>query len=176
MREIVAGEALLVDSRDTHDREVDQATFRRVLGTFASGVTVVTVAHNGVLHGSTVASFCSLSLDPPLILICLANGATTGTLIERSGMFGVNILGDDGAELSRHFAGRHPHKFATVAHHIGDTGVPLLADAIAVLQCEVVEQMPGGDHSIFIGRVISATTSDNRHPLVYFRSEYHRLA
>lgn len=176
MSQIVAGEAMLVDSPDTYDGEIDQTTFRRVLSTFASGVTVVTVAHHGVFHGSTVASFCSLSLDPPLVLVCLANGATTGTLIEQAGTFGVNILGDGGAELSRHFASRQPHKFATVAHRIGDTGVPLLTDAIAALECQVVDQAPGGDHSIFIGRVVAASANDAGQPLVYFRSAYRHLA
>ena len=100
---------------------------------------------------------------------------TTHALIGQAGTFGINILGEGSEHLSRHFASSQPHKFATVAHHIGQTGVPLLADAITTLECHVVEQVAGGDHSIFIGRVVSASTHDDTQPLLFFRSQYHRI-
>lgn len=154
---------------------IDPATFRRVLGTFASGVTVVTVEYEGVYHGSTVASFCSLSLDPPLVLVCLAQNSANHLLIEQAGRFAVNILGQDGEALSRHFASRQPDKFATVPFWLGQTGVPLLEAAIATLECRLVSQFPGGDHSIFVGEVLATTVQDAAAPLLYFRSSYHQL-
>lgn len=154
---------------------IDSAQFRRVLGHFASGITVVTVAHGGNYHGSTVASFSSLSLDPPLVLICLNRRATTHGLIKQAGHFAVNILGEEGEALSRHFASRDPAKFAGVAHHTGRTGAPLLDAAIATLECRLVDQYPGGDHSIFVGEVLTTNTCENARPLVHYRSGYHRL-
>ncbi len=154
---------------------IDPSQFRRVLGHFASGVTVVTVSYGGCYHGSTVASFSSLSLDPPLVLICLDRRATTHTLIKQAGHFAVNILGEGSEDLSRHFATRDPAKFAAVPHHAGHTGAPLLDAAIATLECRVVAQYPGGDHSIFVGEVLTTNTQDNAQPLIYYRSGYHRI-
>lgn len=154
---------------------VDPATFRRVLGNFASGVTVVTVEYEGVYHGSTVASFCSLSLDPALVLVCLDQNATNHALIEQAGRFAVNILGEHSEGLSRHFASRQPDKFATIPFRIGQTGVPLLEDAIATLECRLVSQFPGGDHSIFVGEVLATSVQHDSKPLLYFRSSYHQL-
>ena len=168
--------ALCRDLATDELEQIDQPTFRRVLSTFASGVTVVTVAHEGVYHGSTVASFCSLSLDPPLVLICLDHRAASHHFVEQAGTFAVNILGEDGAELSQHFARRNSDKFAGVPYELGRIGAPLLTDAIATLECCVVDQFPGGDHSIFVGEVLSATARDDAQPLLYFRSGYHRLS
>lgn len=176
MTDTFAGSALCLESLSETLEPVDQQTFRRVLSTFASGVTVVTVADGDVYHGSTVASFCSLSLDPPLVLICLDRRSTTHHAIAQVESFAVNILGSDGADLSQHFARRNPDKFAGVAWHSGYTGAPLLAAAIATLECRVVNQFPGGDHSIFIGEVLSASARNNVDPLVYFHSGYHQLA
>ena len=154
---------------------IDPATFRLVLGNFASGVTVVTVEYEGIYHGSTVASFCSLSLDPALVLVCLDQNATNHALIEQAGRFAVNILGQDSEGLSRHFAGREPDKFARVPFRIGQTGLPLLEDAIATLECRLVSQFPGGDHSIFVGEVLTTSVQPDSKPLLYFRSGYHQL-
>lgn len=154
---------------------IDQATFRRVVSNFASGVTVVTVEHEGKYHGSTIASFCSLSLDPPLVLVCVDRRATTHHRLEQANAFAINILDENSAELSQHFASRHPDKFASVAHRPGQTGVLLLEAAIATLECRVVQQYPGGDHSIFVGEVLAANAQDDRSPLLYFRSGYHAL-
>lgn len=155
---------------------IDNATFRWVLGSFASGVTVVTVEHEGTYHGSTVASFCSLSLDPPLVLVCIDRHATSHTYIEQSGQFAVNILGEESADVSRHFASRNPDKFATIDYQLGVLGVPLLDNAIATLECRVVSQFPGGDHSIFVGEVLSAAARDDAQPLLYFRRNYYQLS
>lgn len=154
---------------------IDQTQFRHVLGHFASGVTVVTTCHQGFCHGITVSAFCSLSLVPPLVLICIDQRNTSHQLLEDSGIFAVNILAEDGERLSRLFATRESDKFAAVAYHMGEHGAPLLDDALAVLECRVADRFPGGDHTIFVGEVLGAHARDDRRPLLYFRSGYHQL-
>lgn len=162
-----------------HDEEyfvsIDQTQFRHVLGHFASGVTVVTTCHQGFCHGITVSAFCSLSLVPPLVLICIDQRNTSHQLLEVAGIFAINILADDGELLSRHFASRETDKFATVPHHFGETGAPLLDSALATLECRVADRFPGGDHTIFVGEVLSANARDEARPLLYYRSGYHQL-
>jgi flavin reductase (DIM6/NTAB) family NADH-FMN oxidoreductase RutF len=154
---------------------ITQAEFRHVLGHFASGVTVVTTTLDDHCYGITVSSFCSLSLEPPLVLICIDRRLNSHDVIAKAGWFGVNILAEDGAALSQHFASRLPDKFATVAHHRGETGMPLLDDALATIECRLVNALPGGDHSIFVGEVVATTTHPDAKPLLYYRSDYHKL-
>lgn len=154
---------------------IDQSQFRHVLGHFASGVTVVTACHQGFCHGVTVSAFCSLSLVPPLVLICLDQRNTSHGLLQEAGIFAVNILADDGEMLSRHFASREPDKFSTIPHTIGETGAPLLEGALATLECRVADQFPGGDHTIFVGEVLAAHARDDRGPLLYYRGGYRQL-
>lgn len=154
---------------------IDQTQFRQALSHFASGVTVVTTCHQGFCHGITVSAFCSLSLVPPLVLICIDQRNTSHQLLEVAGMFAVNMLAEESEHLSRLFASREPDKFATVAHHLGETGMPLLDDALATLECRVVDRFPGGDHSIFVGEVLSAGTRDDSRPLLYYRGGYRQL-
>ncbi len=130
---------------------VNPAEFRLALGHFASGVTVITTAAEGQYHGTTVSSFCSLSLNPPLIMVGIDLQATIHDLITTSKVFAVNILAEHAQVLSRHFARRVPDKFSNIAYEIGQVGVPVLEDALAVLECRLVAQYPGGDHSIFVG-------------------------
>ena len=154
---------------------IDQDEFRRVLGHFASGVTVVTVCHEDVYYGITVSSFTSLSLVPPLVLICIDQRVATHPALEGAGSFAVNILADDGEWLSRHFASRESDKFKGIAYQTGLVGAPLLDDALATLECRIVSQVPGGDHTIFMGEVLASTARQGK-PLLYFRSGYHQLA
>jgi len=105
-----------------------------VLGHFASGVTVVTTCYEQVNFGITVSSFSSLSLTPPLVLICIDHGVTSHAALEHSGVFAVNILAEDGERLSRHFATREVDKFNGIAYHPGLSGVPLLDEALATLE------------------------------------------
>ncbi len=153
---------------------IDQDEFRRVLGHFASGVTVVTISHEDMLYGITVSSFSSLSLKPPLVLICIDQRVASHSVLLEAGSFAVNILAEDSERLSRHFASREPDKFKGIAYHFGLTGAPLLDGALAMIECRVVGQAPGGDHTIFIGEVLSASTSHGK-PLIYYRSGYHQL-
>ena len=154
---------------------VDEALFKKAMSQFLSGVTVVTTAADGALYGMTVASFASLSLDPPLVLICVGRNMQTHDAIAGAKRFGVSILGSDQQHLSNHFASRSDDKFKDVAYRLGRSGVPLLDGAICTLECSVHSQLDGGDHSIFVGLVESAETSDGA-PLAYFRSGYRELA
>ncbi len=154
---------------------LEQTEFRTVLGHFASGVTIITTHYLGQLHGTTVSSFCSLSLKPPLILVGIDLNANIHDLIVESGVFGVNILAEQGETASRHFARQVPDKFASIDYQLGQLGVPLLQDALATLECRLVERYPGGDHSIFVGEVVSTSTQAQGQPLLYYRSKYNRL-
>ncbi len=154
---------------------LQQAEFRRALGHFASGITIVTTQHEDQLHGTTVSSLCSLSLEPPLVLICIDLQATIHNLIRESGIFGINILAEHGEALSRHFARRIPDKFSEIAYSLGVTGVPLLEGTLAILECRVTAQYPGGDHAIFVGEVVATSTASHHQPLLYYRSQYNRI-
>ena len=154
---------------------IEQTEFRQALGHFASGVTVITTQHQGQLHGTTVSSFCSLSLRPPLVLVGIDLSANIHDLIIASEVFAVNILAEHAETLSRHFARRIPDKFSNISYRLGQLGVPLLDDALTGLECRLVTRYPGGDHSIFIGEVVSTRTQPHYQPLLYFRSGYGRL-
>jgi len=154
---------------------VEETDFRLAMGHFASGVTVVTTAADGDRFGLTVASFASLSLRPPLVLVCIDKSVRTHDAIQRAGKFAVNILADDQEALSRVFASRVEDKFASVAVSEGALGLPVIADALAVVECTLQDQLPGGDHTIFVG-LVEATRVRNVDALVYFRSGYRRLA
>jgi flavin reductase (DIM6/NTAB) family NADH-FMN oxidoreductase RutF len=154
---------------------IEQTEFRQALGHFASGVTVITTQYQGQLHGTTVSSFCSLSLRPPLVLVGIDLNANIHDLIVASEVFAVNILAEHAEKLSQHFARRISDKFSTISYSLGQLGVPLLDDALTRLECRLVTRYPGGDHSIFIGEVISTSTQPHHQPLLYFRSRYGRL-
>ena len=155
---------------------IEQAMFRKALSYFVSGVAVITTQHMGQYHGTTVSSFCSLSLEPSLVLVCLDLKSTSHDLISESGVFGVNILAEQDQWLSRHFALRNPDKFSDISYHLGQIGVPLLDTALASLECRMISRYPGGDHSIFIGEVVSTNIAPDKQPLLYFCSKYSRLA
>lgn len=155
---------------------IDDAQFKLAMAHFASGVTVVTTVVNGTPYGMTVASFASLSLHPPLVIICIEKSVKSHDAIVAAKKFGVNILGQNQAEISGRFASKKiEDKFSGVAVRHGELGVPLLEGAITTLECRVHDQLPGGDHSIFVGEVVEAKTSEGA-PLVYFSSGYHQLA
>lgn len=154
---------------------IDQATFRYVLGHFASGVTVVTAAIGDQYHGITVSSFCSLSLDPPLVLVCIDKRVRSHDAFALAGAFAVNILAQDNEHLSRHFASRTEDKWRSVAYHLGATGTPILDGVLATLECRLHAQLSGGDHSIFVGEVIATTMRDDTDPLLYYRGGYRQL-
>lgn len=155
---------------------IDDAQFKLAMSHFASGVTVVTTESEGTLYGMTVASFASLSLSPPLVVICIETSVKSHDAIAASGKFGVSMLGLDQAELSNRFASKKiEDRFSGVATHTGELGVPLIDGAICAIECRLRNVYPGGDHSIFVGEVTAIETSEGA-PLVYFRSGYRALA
>ncbi|HET6734636.1 flavin reductase [Mycobacterium sp.] len=158
----------------TAHEAVDAGLFRHVVGHLASGVTVVTTRVDGRDHGMTASSVTSLSMEPPMMLACVNNAVPTATAIERSGRYTVNVLGQTHGDLAYQFASPGPDKFAGVPIERGAGGVPLLAEAIASLECEVTEQVVGGTHSVFLGHVIAATAREGS-PLTYFRGDFGRF-
>src|SRR5581483_5173069 len=133
---------------------LDPMEFRRALGCFATGVTVITAMDGeGKPRGLTANAFSSLSLDPTLILICVYHKSDTFPVIAEARSFGVNVLSEEQREISQRFARKGEDKFEGLDHHLGETGVPVLDGALAVLECEVTESYPAGDHTIFIGAV-----------------------
>jgi flavin reductase (DIM6/NTAB) family NADH-FMN oxidoreductase RutF len=153
---------------------IDEAGFRLAMSHFASGVTVVTTEHEGTPYGMTVASFASLSLRPPLVLICIEKSVKSHDAIAAAGQFGVSILAQSQTEISNRFASKIDEKFTGVAVRRGELGMPLIEGAICTLECRIHSELPGGDHTIFVGEVIHADTADAA-PLLYFRSSYRDL-
>jgi flavin reductase (DIM6/NTAB) family NADH-FMN oxidoreductase RutF len=165
-------------SRDTSSIAITDAAMRTMRGLFASGVTVATTTNGGRLHGVTVSAFTAVSLDPPLVLISLANETTSRDLIAESGLFAVNILSDDQEFLSERFAARAPivnEAFEGVPYHIEATGAPILDDSLAWYDCRVIATHEGGDHTLFIGQVEAIGLDESRKPLLYFANRYARL-
>lgn len=154
---------------------VGEDEFRRALGRFASGITVVTTWDGaGRPTGLTASAFTSVSLRPPLILVCVEHRAQSYPALRASGRFAVNVLGAEHEALSRRFAEAAADKFAGVPYHPGPAGLPLLPDALAQLECRTVHAYPGGDHTIFVAEVESATAREGE-PLLYYRGRYTRL-
>lgn len=155
---------------------VSSADFRSALSRFASGVTVVTTKDAaGKRFGITVSAFCSVSLDPPLVLICIEKTTGSHHAFEQSGRFTVNILASNEPHVSDHFASLIEDKFAGIEHAVDEHGVPILQGSLATLQCRLFKTLDGGDHSIFIGEVEHVIVRD-ADPLVYFKGSYHTVA
>ncbi|GMA52276.1 flavin reductase [Alicyclobacillus contaminans] len=149
--------------------------FRQALGRFASGVTVVTTTDAEKLGGITVSAFCSLSLQPPYVLICIDKRSTLIPMLQRSRVFAVNILSDAQAHLSNQFASKSGDKFSGVAYQLGQLGVPLLEDALAHVECSVRHEWDGGDHLVFVGEVEATSVHPDGQPLLYYRGQYGRF-
>ena len=155
---------------------VDKNQFRTALSRFASGVTVVTTRDADARPlGLTVSAFCSVSLTPPLVLVCIERTAHAHVAFQTSGVFVVNFLAADQEHLSRLFASREPDKFAGLGYSAGLDGAPVLTDALAALECRVRHAYEGGDHTIFVGEVEHTTLREGAQPLVYYRGGYASL-
>jgi flavin reductase (DIM6/NTAB) family NADH-FMN oxidoreductase RutF len=183
---------------------IEKAFFRQVMGRFATGVTVVTTSSEGQLGGLTVNAFCSVSLNPPLVLICVDNKSNTLPLFRASKAFVVNMLTEQQENLSQGFATnsveRYEH-FCYASYHTATTGAPVLDDVLAFIDARIVAEYPGGDHTIFIGqveamgnegRVTFVNDEGKEHstlidyegiippeepsPLMYYKGEYRHLA
>jgi flavin reductase (DIM6/NTAB) family NADH-FMN oxidoreductase RutF len=155
---------------------VTKDEFRTALSRFASGVTVVTTTDgHGKPFGMTVSAFSSLSLEPPLILICIDKKASGHGHFSPGSTFAVNILAEDQEEVSRRFASRDVDRFNGIGYRSGTTGVPLLEGAIARIECRVTDIYAGGDHTIVVGELVATEVSDGK-PLAYYRGGYAQLA
>ena len=150
--------------------------FRAAMSQFASGVTVVTTRDaNGKLHGITVSAFCSVSLEPPMVLICIEKSTGSHYAFGESGAFVVNVLAETQSAVSEHFASHIDEKFDEIGHVLNQDGVPVLKEAIASLRCILRHSLDGGDHSIFVGLVESVDVTGGE-PLIYFDHGYHELS
>jgi flavin reductase (DIM6/NTAB) family NADH-FMN oxidoreductase RutF len=150
--------------------------FRRVLGHFATGVTIITTTDaEGRPTGLTVSAFCSVSLDPPQILVCIDHKSQSYPALRDGDRFAVNILGSDHESVSRRFATTRLDKFDGVPFTRGTLGVPLIDGALAQLECRTVSRHVEGDHTILVGRVDEACHGAGE-PLLYYRGKYGRLA
>jgi len=154
---------------------IDKQQFRRICGKFASGITVATVLDSaGAPQGMTANSFTSVSLSPPLVLVCVDHRARILEHFRIGQHFGVNILGASQQHFSDKFAGSGYDRFEGVAWHAGQTGVPLLPDVLATIECARVKVVTAGDHDIVIGEVLHANCQDGD-PLVFYGSQYRCL-
>jgi len=157
---------------------VEARQFRDAMARFTTGITVVTSPASDGPHGVTINAFASLSLSPPLVLICIEHGRYSLKVVEASRVFAVNVLAEGQEPLSRFFSTdsrpEGPHAFDGIPHRPGRLA-PLLARCLAVAECRVTAQYPGGDHTIFIGEVEAAEVFAGRRPLVYYDRRYYGL-
>ncbi|MBZ5620363.1 MAG: flavin reductase family protein [Acidobacteriia bacterium] len=155
---------------------VTSEEFRHACGRFPTGVTVASVLDaEGAPHGLTVSSFTSVSLNPPLVLICLGHEVTTIGLFRAARYFGINVLAENQQGLSERFARKNGDRFNGLEWHPGATGVPLLPGVLAAIECAVVQRFISGDHDILVGEMVSARVAAGE-PLIHFASRYRRLA
>ncbi len=154
---------------------VDKAEFCRTCATFPTGVTVVTVLDaDGSPHGMTASSFTSVSLDPPLVLVCVDHRAKVLEHLRGTEHLAINVLSEDQHHLSAHFARRGQNRFDGIEWVAGQTGAPLIPGVLASLECRMHRLVDAGDHAILIAEVLGVSRREGR-PLVYYSSGYHRL-
>ena len=156
---------------------MESAEFRRILGHWVTGVSVVTArGEDGVPYGLTANAFCSVALQPPLILVCVEKIADSHNVIHRAGHFAVNVLASDQERLARQFAEWHASKkFTGIGFHNELTGSPILDDALAWVDCRTWASHDGGDHTIYIGEVLAGDAREGS-PLLYYRGGYGRFS
>jgi 3-hydroxy-9,10-secoandrosta-1,3,5(10)-triene-9,17-dione monooxygenase reductase component len=156
---------------------VDAREFRDTVGAFPTGVAVVTASGSAGPAGLTTNAFTSLSLDPPLVIVCFDHGSRTLDVVRDSGRFAVNVLRAGDEDLATLFAGKmpHPEKFAGVTHTV-DHGVPVLDSALAWLVCDLQDLHPGGDHEIGVGAVTALGRDPGGEPLVFHAGRYRALS
>ena len=153
----------------------DPRTLRDALGCFATGVTVVTCVNDGVPAGLTVNSFTSVSLDPPLLLVCIAKEAASAAALTQASHFAINVLQTGQKPDSIRFSTRDEDRFGTTRWACGEAGAPILEESLGVFECERYAVYDGGAHQILVGKVIKASFDARLDPLLYFRGKYRRL-
>lgn len=152
----------------------DQTAFRNVVGHFASGVTVITTERDGVLYGTTASAVSSLSMEPPMMLVCLNRSSSTHDAVAGAGRYAINILAVDQGALAAHFGRKGADKFASVPHTTSAHGLPLIEGALASIECHVTETAAGGTHTVFLGTVVDARAQPGE-PLAYYRGRFGSL-
>jgi 3-hydroxy-9,10-secoandrosta-1,3,5(10)-triene-9,17-dione monooxygenase reductase component len=150
---------------------VEPAELRRVMGHFATGVTIVTGTDEGNPVGFACQSFTSVSLEPPLVLFCPSNTSRSWPRIQSSGSFSVNVLAEDQLELCKVFAGSGEDKFAGLTWHETPWG-PSLDNVLATVHCDISQVVPAGDHDVVLGEVRELVTHRDAAPLVFFRGQF----
>jgi flavin reductase (DIM6/NTAB) family NADH-FMN oxidoreductase RutF len=154
---------------------IEPDEFRSVLGRFASGVTILTARDDGGRdHGMTVSAFCSLSLAPPLVLACIDQATDMHGVLRTATHFGISILSDGQEALSRRFAELPSNRFDGIGYSRGESGVVLLEDALAHLECRLISRHAEGDHVIYVGEVERADAMKGM-PLLYYRGGYTQI-
>jgi flavin reductase (DIM6/NTAB) family NADH-FMN oxidoreductase RutF len=158
---------------------VTQAEFRKAMGSFATGVTVITVDCEGEVHGMTANAFTSVSLDPLLVLVCVDHGARTHAHLHARKRFGVNVLAEDQRAISEYYADpspthEHAEREAGARFDRTQHGTPVLHGALAYLECRLHTAQDAGDHTIFIAEVEDVVMRQGD-PLMYFRGEYRNI-
>ena len=154
---------------------IDSSEFRRVLGHFPTGVTVVTAPTGEGPVGIAIGSFASVSLDPPLVMFCPGKESATWVKMAGTDRFCVNVLGDDQADVCGVFASKSEDKFAGIEWSTRITGSPVIGGSIAWIDCEVHAIHDGGDHHIVVGLVKALSTENDKGPLLFFRGGYGRF-
>ncbi|MDA0748296.1 MAG: flavin reductase family protein [bacterium] len=147
---------------------------RRIMGCFATGVTVVTTVVEGKLHGMTANAVASLSLDPPLVMVSVNRQSHMHTSLIDGQCFAMNILEEGQEELSNRFAAPGPKDFSDLSVRTAETGAPVLDDALGYVDCRVVNVLQVGDHDIFVGEIVAGDAGDGR-PLMYYKGQYRKL-
>ncbi len=155
--------------------EVDSAEFRQLMGRFATGVVVLTANRaDGQPVGMTANSLASVSLEPPLVLLCIDHAATIYATITTTDRFVVNVLSAHQEAISRRFAGQVDDRFDGIGYRLSEAGLVLLDDALAHIECERWARHEAGDHTIIVGRVVAGGAREGR-PLLYYRGGYAAL-
>ena len=152
---------------------VSNDLFKELMRRFAAGVTLVTFNENGKFGGLTVSSFCSLSMDPPLVLICIDRKIASHESLQNTPTFGVNICNSDQGKLAWDFANSNIDKnelIRSIPHSLTEMKTPLLEGCLATMECTVTEKYDGGDHTIFVGRSENGNFDEKAEPLVYYGS------
>lgn len=154
-------------SETTLSTQFDTSAFRKAMGTFCTGITVVTTTKDGEVVGMTANSFTSVSLNPPLLLISVGKNLSMHATIKEAGHFGVTVLSADQLDASNHFAGkRSPEVAATLAYDWHEA-VPMLAGGLANVACRLWAEYDGGDHTLFVGEVLGLRVNESSDPLLY---------
>ncbi len=157
---------------------IDEGEFKRCLGSWPSGVTIVTSCSGDRIHGMTVSDFSGVSLTPPLVSVCCHRDSGTTALIAEGECFAVNILAADQQEISNRFASKklEGDRFEGIEWETAETGSPLLPGAVVHMDCRLIATHDAGDHVIYVGQIEAARVDSERAPLVYFNGSYRTLS